>query len=559
MPHLWTISYCGESWRQLWHPVAILHTDQAVGIPWLVFYGPLFYPLLGLPAAVLDEGLVLKLFLLALGILQFSLIRKAGQKQGITPLWANTIALLVCWTVYPLSNLYNRGAIPEYVAVSYVHCAVSCLLIAMAPEDPLSAKRVHVAGFFLFACLCIGTHPITGLYSIFIYAMLISLCLADGLRASLLATGPRFLLVCLGLSLLVLSPWLWAVSQEAAALEIARLASVPKAKTLFFDWWVTRLSPVPMDIRWLTQPNSALSTPFLDAQMNTPLGGLTLLVLAASLLQITKRKSWSSLYVPLISMIWLTFFFWISLAEEGLSILPKQFWTIQFVYRTVSYLNLATLLCLFFLARRIISMTGVSKDSLASMLIMSLLISWSSTSLILKINHGAAAQTLQPKPSLLRQAERESYTLTLHPFFYGHSEMTQWRRYQSIPGDQITQKIVFKPGRGDHFAQIEPLELNLKESGWIATNVQAFSWNKILVDGNMITDRDLGIHDSPNKQFAIRIEKGPHRLSYRPETSWGWAVLSTVSSFTLLSVAVGVVVLYVRQRPKRTLTSVRRR
>src|SRR5262249_46296506 len=74
-------------------------------------------------------------------------------------------------------------------------------------------------------------------------------------------------------ALVVLAPWLYAVSCFRADMPISSSGLGAFFQTFpdSVDWGVSRLFPLPLDLRRLREAPRRVSTPFLDAQGNVPL------------------------------------------------------------------------------------------------------------------------------------------------------------------------------------------------------------------------------------------------------------------------------------------------
>src|SRR3954470_12399251 len=108
--HVWLVAHTADPVRQAGTPPLSLTTTQLGGAPYPVFYGSLLYPLLGAPGAVVGAPVAVRAALVGLFALQYVLVRRAARTGGASVTLANVAACLTVWAIYPLSNVYQRGA-----------------------------------------------------------------------------------------------------------------------------------------------------------------------------------------------------------------------------------------------------------------------------------------------------------------------------------------------------------------------------------------------------------------------------------------------------------------
>src|SRR3954462_10081476 len=139
--HLYPIGYQGYYLRQHHWFSETLNTDWVVGMPYPIFYAFLFYPLAAVIAAVVGAGWAVRLFAIALLAMQTWQVRKllqaAGGKEAMNWLGAATLT----WATYSLTNLYTRGAIAEFVGVSFLVSATASFLRSALPGERGSRAR----------------------------------------------------------------------------------------------------------------------------------------------------------------------------------------------------------------------------------------------------------------------------------------------------------------------------------------------------------------------------------------------------------------------------------
>jgi hypothetical protein len=71
---------------------------------------------------------------------------------------------------------------------------------------------------------------------------------------------------------------------------------------------------------------------------------------------------------------------------------------------------------------------------------------------------------------------------------------------------------------GESWGKAQPVTVSLDSSRWLVTNVYAFPWNRITVDGNPVAYR------VSEGALAIQVPAGRHRIATRfdPPLLWRW-------------------------------------
>ena len=101
------------------YPLVINTNDFGeIGNPFPLFYGYLFYPVFGWISSLLNADLSLRLPFFVLWFLQFIALYNVFIQQTANRLITLTITALSLWTIYPLTNIYNRSALTEAYATS---------------------------------------------------------------------------------------------------------------------------------------------------------------------------------------------------------------------------------------------------------------------------------------------------------------------------------------------------------------------------------------------------------------------------------------------------------
>jgi len=270
--HLWSLEYFGEYLKSQHRFPAVFNTDPVIGIPVPIFYAYGFYSIAAVMAAVTDSAWTLRSIVAAIFLTQFVVVyRSLALRSG--PSMAFASAAIVTWAIYPLTNLYNRSAITEFVAVALLTCClasfVSLILDLDQGHPPL--RRSLAPG--LFYAVAAVTHPLTAIFGALLISLIGFVALTVSRSLWLAAYGAANALM-IGL---ILSPWLYANAVFAGAMQVSEAQFNRHAFQVmgFFpdsiDSIWSRLSPAPLDSRSLIQGSMNVSTPYLDAQIMVPL------------------------------------------------------------------------------------------------------------------------------------------------------------------------------------------------------------------------------------------------------------------------------------------------
>ena len=522
--HLWIIGYFGEYFRRHCTFPITLNTEQVAGIPYPLFYGYLFYPAAGLISAFTGCSFALRLVCSLVFLLQVRQVSKTVESITGNGFVTCAVTVLVSFAPYPLTNLYNRAAIPEFIAVSLVISVCMMCLRIVAMNNPLCRRRL-LFGAALALAFAIGTHPIT--------AMLGSSMVCLAILASLpLLHQKRDLWKPLGLSAalisVVMAPWIYAVALYGSRVQLAGGPISFFPNTL--DRFITRFSPLPWDPRLGTREFRTWGTPYLDAQIN-----FALLILAVFLLfRIAGPGRPKALprefRIALAAFAGFAFVCTMSLSRQAWLLVPNALHIIQFAYRLITYADLFLLFTVLFLLAGMRRFAVLPDRPL--MVVLSVCLALSTASVTIKLLHahrGEEPNALAGSgwPTTNRDALRSlPYT------FYGLGSFAVKSGSRGILADSGFPSLVSFPiGTQQHFGEVLPVQVPAGPTGKLRTNIQIFPWNRVLWNGREIpfeetsTDKDLlTIVDG-------KPEAGTLEYLLRPDPVW-MVVLRTLSLWT---------------------------
>lgn len=523
--HVWLINYFGEFFRlHFWFPSTLV-TQLSMGNPFPIFYGYLFYPLLAIPSAVLNPHFVVKAGAILLFIIQFVWIRKVFRVQKHRDWVANVLAIIALWAIYPLTNLYNRGAITEFFATGFLTCAVSAFFVMVDDEERDFGTNFFYTIFFLL--LTVGTHPITAVYSVFIIALSLGVIgrekrhfLGAKLRVN------RFLQCVMAAAFASMLPWFYATLKFTGKLENSRVNAYSGAFNDFDKWWV-RFSPFPFDVRVLDKVPAQVSTPYLDAQVNLPL-----LVLALGILLWTIRQKNFPKWAVTACIMTYSFFTWLTISPTAMRFLPREMSIIDFVFRFITYQNLTCLIFLYLVFSYFrVSLREVTSKGVFTFISIFCLI-WAGVNILIKQTHAHAVKTHRGGyHTLFRNRTAQEDAKIFAAGFYGDTDYAAAGLYEAFTERETAPylDLWMEPAKGSRFGSVPNIELNVQQPTWVGTRVIALPWNKITVDGVAIPKSDLRTYSTNSGYLVFRLPVGKHLVTYRFEPDIVWSVLNVLA------------------------------
>ncbi len=530
--HLWEIGYFGEYFRRHGTFPVVLNTEQVAGIPYPVFYGYLFYPAAGLISAFTGCSFALRLICSLVFLFQVRQVSKTVHTLTGNRFVAFAVTILVSFATYPLTNLYNRTAIPEFIAASLIISVCMMWLRIVRMEDP-DRRRTLLFGAALTLAFAMGTHPITAVLGGSMVCLLILASIPFAIHSRDLW---KSLGVAAPLLFIVMAPWVYVVARYGNKINLTGGWIVLFTKSI--DRWITRFSPIPWDPRRGTPELAKWGTPNLDAQIN-----FAMLVFAFYLLYRATRRSDAKPIrevriagaalagFVLACVMSLSPFFW--------RMVPNALKFIQFSYRLVTYADLFLLLAVLFLLagmRRI-----VRSPDRPLMAVLTLCLALSTVSLAVKLIHAHEVEipnTLAGSgwPTTNRDALR-----SLPPTFYGVQGYAVKSGSRGIlPGVPASPQVLFTVGMQQHFGEVSPISVPAGASGILVTNVQIFPWNRIVWKGREIPFAETGANSDMLTVIDRKPEAGTLEYVFRPDPIWMVLRILSLWTFVLWAAALPV-------------------
>jgi hypothetical protein len=555
--HVWMVGYFGEYFRQHgWFP-SVVNTTEIGGLAFPVFYGYLFYPLLGLASTHLHPELVVRLACVLMFAAQYVSVRKTLRRLGSGPGPASAVACLTVWSVYGLTNLYNRSALTEFFAVGVLTCAVcSWFDLLQSPSAGVVWRRGLRFGLQL--TLAMGFHPITGLFSLPLLVVL--LCALPCRRVPLRQLLAVWTVTGIA-AVVVLAPWVYTVRKFERALSVADLASEIAPLTEHIDHWQTRLNPLPYDSRCLERAPADVSTPYLDSQINWPLAILVTALAVAHLRRLDGGAGWRGAALVAVPLAYTAAMLYLSLDAAAFDELPRAFVRVQFLYRLVSYVNLGLLLVPLFLmlwaARH--RRPGAVPVTVSPVLLCFAL-TYAGFCVVLKMQHAEAARLPENALVTYWASRGQTYGRPVVPTRWvkndaDRAELVVLPLTSCAQNDYLTPKhltpltpevravtpyvVMGVQNRGRNFGENNVITVTADRPGFIGTEVLVFPWTRFEVDGQPVPAGalrswyDARLGPEPLVRTAVPVPAGTHTIRCRfvPDRTWkwlhriGWAVL----------------------------------
>jgi|TARA_Y100000310_G_C20638414_1_gene792498 hypothetical protein len=519
--NIWNIEYQSRYFSTHHSMPNIIHTwniETGIGRPDALFYGFLFYPIMAFTAQFLGTNIALRLGIVIIWIMQFFALKKVFSKLTNYPYFDYCVTALFLWGIYPLTNLYNRSALPEFFATGLLLCAL-CYFFLFLWADLKTERNKNAIFFGICLVLCIGTHPITALFGGTFLFITIFFCIV--LKISKLPQYLPLLLIIIFFCMLSVSPWLYVTFKFMGNLAISSAPGI-SIYSESIDWPLSRFLPFPMDKRSVIHGWQVPGgTPWLEAQMNMPLLLLLLWVFYSNRDRLRGLEIRDKVFIvfPLLLFLLTNV---MSLSASIWTILPSVYKNIQMVYRMVTYQNLSLVLALISVYYVLWSKTESIKpnNSKGLLLVMTLCLSISFVAATQKLMHGFAIM-----------GDAEPLNLINKKDFLSHPKTVGQANYilASIPesGKESYRDIHIFPDPFDSKKNPEyDVMIRLEESSWIKTNIQAFPWNKLLLNGIPVP---LHQYQRVGPYLSLLLPPGEHCLSYVAEPDNIYLVLKLLS------------------------------
>jgi hypothetical protein len=521
--HAFSISYFGEYVRHHGMLPSTMSTSALLGAPNPVFYGVMFYPIVGLAAAAIGTDLAIRVALIGAVVLQSWQVYLSARAMSGDRWLAYTLVVAVNASIYALTNLYDRGDLTEFAGIALLYAAVASWLRAPYVMRP---TRVYLQSG-LYLALAMAANPIVALLGGPAYALAALVAWPRDWQRTL-----RGAAIVFAIDLVVLAPWLYAYAKYHPFRELG--------PTLFSK--APRYYPgidTPWSLFHFTPYDGHMSgTVNLDAQLNLVLG----VVVAGLAVQVYRRGR--SLFPGLLALA-------IAVAIGLYSALPAAgSWahalgTIQTAYRLVAYADIVL-----FVAALLMAAQLRGSGDVRSVRMFAVVATLAAVVVGLKLTR-ANDDPLVP----------ESGIFTTHPEVLAGPWQTATVYVTPVHApDQVDKPMAttLSAGTGANFGVPETEDVSAPRGmNVVVTNVQSFPWNHLTLDGRVLPATEEIVALQPVVPGGTNVNPlavgfrslgGRHALGLTSEPDAVWLILRFISFWTVIALAATLVLVRRNQR-----------
>ena len=160
---------------------------------------------------------------------------------------------------------------------------------------------------------------------------------------------------------------------------------------------------------------------------------------------------------------------------------------------------------------------------------------------VIKRSHIRAARTDRGEKTslLIPNAEERQALLSLPPQYYGIADYTTPALFMPLTPEEkkASKPAPFVFDSNNDFGNSTPTKIELADAAWIRTNIHAFPWNRISMDGELVPQSDVRAYDEMG--IAVHASKGVHYLTFEFKPDRMWQVLRVASLLTLMLWLIG--------------------
>ena len=542
--HIRYLNYFSRYLKVHGHPPDFYTYEGFLGVPTPLFYGPLFFPAVAWMGQWLGGAAALRLVFLSLAALQVR-----GLQQILLRLKQPRLALgmpiLVVGASYALTNLYSRGALPEYAATA-------CLTIAFLQfwrwshgarrSVAVGSEEEALRGWYALSWVGL-THGITLIYGLLTLVLLAPLWWVSPRRG-----GPSWRqwgVHALGgvLFFLVQLPWIYLNLFFKDSLLIRSYSrQVTTYPTTLDAWWI-RLMPVSFDIRPLQMPLEQISTPYLDAQMS---GSLLLLAVSAAVV-IWRRAPLKRLHLVYAGVV-LGVLFLFSLSAPLWGFLPVAWSIIQYPYRLISELNLTLIGIL------LVALSHGAGRPIVSKKIQRWALGFGLASLGISFAHTRALVQIDARNWIGANREDVTRAVGYQPYDYSTPGLyPQVPPASPLPRIAISFQDLGEDGSGE--VRYSTITLNPPSPSWACTNLIPFAWNHLYVDALEQRPPQLALD---RWRLCVLVPTGMHTLAARSVLRPAYRALRDFSVWVIILWSIVLLFSWVSRRvpPAQRLTAI---
>jgi hypothetical protein len=523
--HLSYMGYTGKYFFENLSFPQTFNSNDSVSYPNPIFYGYLFYPVGGMISAIFKPSESLRIIVFVLFFIQFGVCYELVYKVSKDVKTSVLISVILTFSIYPLTNIYNRSAITEFVSVTSAMICLFYFFIVFVLHDRKISKLMY---FFFFYLICAGSHPITFFYFSCILLFLFFFFASDVFKYFDSLKKISYFIVFILIFILILSPWILAFLTFRENLNISSGNLSNPGVYHDIDNPLTRFLPIlfPDDPRVDKFGISNVSTPYLDTQANVSI--LIFLILLLCFAYPNPKEKMKRIEFALklfFLLVLLSFTSFLSLDNKMFEILPSYFGIIQFCYRLTSYINIFILVVFIFFFTNF----EFDRRKKSRIVIFIFVLILCLSSLLIKYGHVYAIKT-----------EFSDNQINYLNDIFGSTDYLTPGLYDPIEKSELKEKeAVFFTMRFDKFGTYKPVDFFAGEDGWYPTNVAAFKWNKIILDGYEIEDSKIR---SSNNKLVIRLSEGFHTINSYCSPPLPYRLLRACSLFLYMTIVLSLTI-----------------
>ncbi len=525
--HLWMIGYYGEYFRQHGDMPTALNLTAGVGIAQPVFYGYLLYPLLGLFSSFCGANVALRLGVALLLVVQFVALISAGNRIFRDRRIAYLVGLSVACATYALTNLFNRGAIPEFFGVGFFVTA-----IAWAARAAIADGREQRIFFWwlaaVFLVLALGSHPPTAVLASATVGVL-GVGAAWGWsreRVTMARATWLALAGAAGWGALVLGPWVYVVGKFGSDLSVTSASNtflfLPDRSDSFWG----RFSPFPYDRLGSEMGIYDVGAPYLEAPVSMAL--LAFLIWNLRLLRERARPGTEGAGAAggrvgrgllAAAVAWFLGLAVVSVAPPVADVFRILAPSIQYVYRLVSYCNVALLVAVFVSGAMVVGRGGYHRHRRRTDVVLTACLTVTVLGAWIKLQHAGIvgfqvdAPQFEPggdRVALVKEGQRELAGA------YG----TPGRLRELTEAERGSlSHAVFPVGAAGADFGVTGTRIGPGSKGWVLTNAVVFPWQEVRLDDQPPAADDVA---RVGQFVAVRVADTTRelRVVWRPDRGW---------------------------------------
>jgi hypothetical protein len=536
--HLWLIQMQADNISHLGHPSLFFQSGLGGFEPWYAFYGGTLYSITA-AGAVLSGGHTLATYVLSFALtmaMAFGGFTWIGRQAGLRGWTALVAGFAFLTSAYYITDVYARGAWAETVATSAVPLLVAGA-IALLRAD--SWRPLPVLTFVFAVVMFSGSHNITLLYGT---CFCVLLCVTVGVAVGPDTVPPvRRILAVAGLGLLAVGINLWFLLPDVmygAKTTIGHSFSKPPEITGGMP-----LGPLLDPVRH----SSIVGFPTFDLQLPTLVLAWSAVVLAICWGGMSRVWRRLAVAMAVCGLVFLAPILFPALWRH----VPRLFWSIQFPYRLLSYVDYCVV-ALLIIAVVALARRTRTVSTIAVVLLGLLCAGWELSQAVKQEWNGPSSLTSRAEifPGGAKVPSFWTRFVTYHQY-QDNSLPTVSATIGEIPG------VTGYNGEGENVMSV-PAAKELQssytvtftppESGTINTNVLTGPY-LVGVKGAKIVGR------SPNQNMVLQVVKnpsGPTVVTFTTSGTWPVVLGRWATYLSIPALLVLLAVLVFRRSPRRS-------